>query len=1492
MRKRSFVLLSVCLVALSTLILQGNTSLVAHQRRAPIPGASQAKLVEAYGKLPLSFEANQGQTGSEVKFLSRGSGYSLFLTANEAVLSLKPSRDRKGAVAPARLQNKPGPLAAARGSDQAPESAVLRMKLAGANPSAQVAGVDELPGKSNYFLGNDPAKWRTNVPTYAKVKYAEVYPGIDLVYYGNQRQLEYDFVVAPGADPQSIRLSFAVSNPSRDSDGAVPLRIDAQGDLIARVGGDEIRLRKPVVYQEVNGERRPVSGGYVFQANNDIRFSLAAYDKTKPLVVDPVLVYATYLGGNDIDVGYGIAVDSSGNAYVTGQTLSTNFPPANPFRIANGGGYDAFVTKLNVSGSALIYSTYLGGSAFDFGQGIAVDSSGNAYVTGETSSTNFPTANAIQTRFGGANTDAFVAKLNAAGSALVYSTYLGGNGQDYGTGIAVDSSGNAYVTGETLSTDFPTANAFQASFGAGKAFVTKFNAAGSALVYSTYLGGSSGDRGQGIAVDSSGNAFVTGWTRSTDFPTANSFQARNGGGLGDVFVTKFNASGSALVYSTYLGGSGQDISEGIAVDSFGNACVTGYTESTDFPTANAFQARYGGGGDGFVTEFNAAGSTPVYSTYLGGSGVDQGSGVAVDSSGSAYVTGPTSSTNFPTANAIQAVLSGSNDAFVMKLNAVGSALVYSTYLGGSGSDGGSGIAVDPSGNAYMTGSTGSTNFPTANAFRSAYGGGVQDAFVAKISDNTQLSNPVPAVSALSPPSAAAGGAAFTLTVVGSNFISGATVQWNGSNRSTIFVSSTQLAASIAASDIATTGTAQVSVFNPGPGGGVSSPLSFSINAPGTNPVPILTSLSTPTPLVGGIGYQMTVNGSNFVSGSVVQWNGSSRSTTFISTTQLTATLTAADVQGGTAQVTVFNPAPGGGVSNALSYPPTVVTNPVPAISFISPNNALAGGAAFGLSVSGSNFVTGAVVQWNGSNRTTTFVSSTQLTASIAAADIATAGTARVTVFNPSPGGGISNAAGFTISAVAGNPVPAVSVLFPASAVAGGAGVTINVNGSNFISSSLVLWNGVGRATAFVSTTLLTVTIPPADIARAGTAQVSVFNTSPGGGFSNAFTFTITPAPPLNPVPAISALTPSLAFAGAAGFTLTVTGSRFISDSVVQWNGSDRPTTVNSSTQLSAAISAADVASTGTARVTVVNPSPGGGSSNAANFVIQSPSGGGIAPGVDLTVWRPSDGTWYVVSSSNLFLPTTVQWGATGDIPVPGDYDGDRKSDFAIWRPSNGTWYILRRAVPDPSLPITGQWGAPGDIPVPGDYDGDGRTDIAVWRPSEGNWYIVFSGTPFASGTSQWGTVGDIPVPGDYDGDGRADIAVWRPSVGVWFIIRSSGADNNTPLALQWGTQGDIPVPGDYDGDGKADFGVWRPSTGTWFILRSTNPNPNAPLTRQWGAAGDVPVPGDYDGDGKTDMAVWRPSEGNWYVVPSSSPNSLIVIPWGTAGDTPLFTVNK
>lgn len=718
----------------------------------PTTTTSKQQLSDNYGKLPLVFEANQGQTDAQVKFMSRGSGYNLYLTSTQAVLTLRREKATRRTIenhsagrrplnalyGRNRSNNKPAPV----------EITTVRMSLVGANEKAKVVSAERQLGTVNYFIGNDPGKWQTGVPTYGIVEYQDVYSGVDLVYHGRQRQLEYDFIVKPGADPNQIRLGFGNSNN---------IRIDEFGDLVLTTKGGEVRQHKPVVWQEVNGARQEISGTYKLNDHDTVGFNLGAYDATRALVIDPVLSYSTYLGGDSSDFGQDIAVDSLGNAYVTGSTGSTNFPTTVGAKQTTygGGDSDVFVTKLNSAGTALVYSTYLGGNgndgAFD-GETfrLAVGPAGDTYVTASTQSSDFPTTpGAFQTSLNGFS-DVFVARLDPTGSVLVYSTYLGGASFEVGRGIAVDAGNNAYVTGNTGSTDFPTtAGAFQTASSGNEAFITKLNASGTALAYSTYLGGTALDWGQSIRVNSLGDAYVAGYTASSDFPTTpGAFQTTYGGGALDCFIAKLNPAGSALVYSSYLGGNHYDGGFDLAVDSSGNAYVSGFTFSPDFPTtAGAFQTTSGVDSNAFVTKINSAGSALVYSTYLGGlSSYDDGMGIAVDSSGNAYVTGRTGCLDFPTTvGAFQTSYGGGSiDTFVAKLNPAGSALVYSTYLGGAEDDAGFGIALDPLGNFYVAGYTNSTNFPTTPGSFQTSSSGASEAFAAKFFEgSTPSPTPTP-----------------------------------------------------------------------------------------------------------------------------------------------------------------------------------------------------------------------------------------------------------------------------------------------------------------------------------------------------------------------------------------------------------------------------------------------------------------------------------------------------------------------------------------------------------------------------------------------------------------------------------------------------------------------------------------------------------------------------------------------------------------------------
>jgi uncharacterized repeat protein (TIGR01451 family) len=858
---KSISFLIVLALGLAAVFAPKSTGVSVEWPQIPHP-SDQKPPVDAFGQLPLSFEINQGQTDARVKFLARGQGYRIFLTDNGAAFSISGSS--------------------------------LHMHLQDSATSPRITGVDQLPGKVNYLIGNK-SDWRTNIPTYERVRYEQIYPGIDLVYYGNQRQLEYDFVIAPGANFKQIRFAF---------EGADKLKLNRKGDLILKSGAQTITLKRPKAYQDINNQRREVSVRYSLKPRGEITFQAGNYDKTQPLVIDPLLVYSTYVGGSGQDTGNSIAVDASRNIYVAGQTTSLNFPTVSPLQATNGGEADAFVAKLNANGSALVYSTFLGGFLNDTANSIAVDNAGNAYVTGETNSTNFPVLNALHPTLNGLLSDAFVLELNSAGSALVYSTFLGGHSDDKGNAIAIDNFGNAYIAGSTASADFPTTNPIQA-IRLGHAIFKSTNAAGnwapsdsslaasliidlafqpgnSSIIYAATDTGlfKSTDGGANwnalpasppfilfkLALDPVNPAIIyvttnAGVFKSTD--GGNSFAAINNGlqlpvrtisvdpvtpnilyaaGGGPYFksinggatwtsnfpglaskvdsvvidpntpTTLYAITNRGILRSMDSGASWTELNTGIpdfntinsitidgahniiyAATSFGvrksvnggntwvdignlsfnvvnvafdptNASLlyaattiaiqksidggNSWTESnTGFPGTristlilnptqpSTLFAGTTSGSDAFVTKLSAGGASQVYSTYLGGNLLDLGSGIALDSSGNAYVTGTTNSTDFPTANALQPnkidPLSTS-DAFVSKLNASGSAFVYSTYLGGGFIDSGSAVAVDTNGNAYICGSTSSPNFPLVNAFQSLIGGFFDDVFVTKV----------------------------------------------------------------------------------------------------------------------------------------------------------------------------------------------------------------------------------------------------------------------------------------------------------------------------------------------------------------------------------------------------------------------------------------------------------------------------------------------------------------------------------------------------------------------------------------------------------------------------------------------------------------------------------------------------------------------------------------------------------------------------------------
>ncbi|HEY2822860.1 MAG TPA: SBBP repeat-containing protein [Candidatus Acidoferrum sp.] len=737
MKSKFFTLAALCLAVLAAAVVYfharhtNSCSSVAKNSNA---SADRLHALQAYGKLPLAFEKNSGQTDARVKFLARGAGYTVFLTDRDATLRLE------------RPRVEPGSKTAA--------GAVVRLALAGANSHPVSHAADRQAGRSNYFVGNDPQKWRHDIPEYARVKFDAVYPGIDLVYYGSQGRLELDYVVSPGADPKKIALRV---------EGADHIRLNSDGDAILSTAGGELSLHQPRAYQESETGRIEVAANYVSLASGALGIHVGAYDAKLPLIIDPVVGYATFLSGStSATTSSAIAIDSTNNAYIVGTTGATDFPTtAGAFqRTRTGATANAFVTKLNSAGSALVYSTYLGGSGasgkFDNATGVAVDSAGNVYVAGTTPSTDFPVtaANAFQIVNNGTPLNGFFTKLDPTGATLLYSTFLGGAGNDSAAAIAVDSNGNAYVTGLATSTNFPVtpATAIQtAGQATGLAFIARINPTLSgtgSLIYSTLLGGTNANQGTGIAVDTSFNAYITGQTTSTDFPvTASAFQSALKGTAGNAFVSRVDTTtANNLVYSTYLGGTATssgsgDIGTAIAIGPSSNVFVTGNTAATDFPvTTGVFQAAPRNTNETtFVarldtTKSNAA--SLVYATYLGGSSQDSAAAIATDASGNAYVAGSTQSSDFPViagAPQFTRITSNRELGYLSVLNSTGSALSFSTYFGGTTGDAVTGIGLDgvTPPNIYIAGVTASSDFPvTTGAFQTTFKTGA--AFVARL----------------------------------------------------------------------------------------------------------------------------------------------------------------------------------------------------------------------------------------------------------------------------------------------------------------------------------------------------------------------------------------------------------------------------------------------------------------------------------------------------------------------------------------------------------------------------------------------------------------------------------------------------------------------------------------------------------------------------------------------------------------------------------------
>ncbi|MFQ5480832.1 MAG: SBBP repeat-containing protein [Thermodesulfobacteriota bacterium] len=724
------------LLFLQLIILLPVTGYAAETPIVKATALQKTAVMESYGKLPLYFVRNDGQTDKAVKFYERGAGHSTFFTEEGVVISLLKDKGLRD----------------------------VKLSFVGANKDIKIKAEEPHRARFNYFTGNKNKQWRTDVPSYSSVLYKDVYDNVDIRFYGNNSDIEHDVIVRAGGNPAGLRFAY---------DGVKAIKTTKAGELEVILSSGSLLQHKPYIYQEIDGKRVEVGGSYRVisdgsKAPASYGFIVGSYDRDKTLVIDPVINYSTYLGGRFSDFGRDIAIDSSGAAYITGWTLSANFPRRNAAQNVFAGGTilgDVFVTKINAAGTAIVYSTYLGGTGEDEGIGIALDAAGSAYVTGVTESFDFPLHLPLQGVFGGGTKDGFLTKISAAGNSLVYSTYIGGFGNDKSKGIAVTPNGAVYLTGWTSSPNFPVVGPIQPFRGGGHdAFVMKLPPSGQGIVYSTFLGGLLDDSGRTITIDSTGAAYVAGHSWSANFPTLNPVQGVLGGAR-DIVIFKINPAGSALVFSTYLGGSGSEKSKGIALNSNNSIYVTGWTDSPNFPVVNPKQGVLRGVQDAFVLKLAPPGRRIIFSTYLGGSDSDSGRDIAVDSAGNIYVVGHTWSFDFPLFKPLIGSFSGIRDAFVTKFNAAGSAFVYSTYLGGSGDDTARGVALDSSGTAYVAGATVSIDFPLVNPLQGTYGGGFNEAFFTKISGAKPA--PVATITLVPDVTSIARGSAFgyTITIV-------------------------------------------------------------------------------------------------------------------------------------------------------------------------------------------------------------------------------------------------------------------------------------------------------------------------------------------------------------------------------------------------------------------------------------------------------------------------------------------------------------------------------------------------------------------------------------------------------------------------------------------------------------------------------------------------------------------------------------------------------
>ena len=1456
------------------LIRDANNFLAPRLGNSKVDSNTQSRVIESYGRLPATFEMNQGQIDARVKFLSRRSNSALFLTATDARLVLQ-KRDKSG-----------------KGS-----SAALRFKFAGGNPEALLEGADQNPGTSNYFIGNDPSRWRPNVPNYQRVLYRSLYPGIDLVFYGNSNGVEFDFNVAPGAQPEQIRLFIQ---------GAKRFRIDASGELVMRTNAGDVRQHKPNVYQVLDGTRRTINSRYVFKGKRSLGFEIGEYDKSKPLVIDPVLDYGTFLGGTGSDEGRGIALDSNGNAHVVGRTTSFNFPVTiDAYNTTYQNSFDVFVTKMNAAGTALVYSTYIGGQSDDSGFGISLDGNGNAYVVGSTSSTGFPTTpGSLQPMIAG-NTDAFVTKLNSTGTALIYSTFLGGTGSDQAAAIALDSALNAYVTGSSGSTNFPTTpGAFQtANAGGGNnvvdAFVTKLNDTGTAMVYSTYVGGTRGDVGASIAVDPLGQAFVSGSTNSIDFDvTAGALQTAFGGSssssqfstIGDAFLTKLNDSGTGLIYSTYVGGSGDDSGLSVAVNPSGEAFICGASASFNFPVTSGVVKVSNGGAirsDDAASSWSAANNGLTDSTVLA-TAVDSATpgtvflgtnqrGVFKSTDGGLHWTpknaGLTTLTIRclavdPTSSSI--VYLGTNSRGVFKSSDGGD--TWRAINTGQGGSAVNAIVIDPSNPAVLYAGTESGVFKSTNGGASwtAVNNGINNTFIQTLAIDPVMPTILYAGTSFSgvfitktggqnwDPSTLNNGVIRALQVDpvndsvvyagGDNGVFKSTdfgVSWRSRSIGLSSRSINALAIVPQNPSVLYAGTARGMARSTNAGDAWSE---ANNNIAGTFINSVVLDPVTPSKIIAGMTFGLN-------DGYVAKLNASGSTLVYSTFLGGNSPDSANAIAIDTADKVFV-----AGQTNSTNFPTTSGTyfqNAGSDDAFVTKLNATVTEFTYSTLLGGFNTDQGFDVAADSTGHA--YVT----------------GLTNSSNFPVTPGafqallGGVNNNFSQDAFLVKINQTPVLSADLRVTIT----GPNFPVSPNTFFSYNITITND-GPEAAFLIT--LTdelpatlnfngcssqfgcsasgniVTVPINSLASGAAANVNLFvfgNCSIVDGATITNTVSIesqTPDPNTanNVASVVSQASRPAVQISPTQAVFPITGG---SGSVQVFPNDSCPWTAVSNATWINVTSGGGGSGFGIVNYTVApNPGPLRGDTitiaGKAFSVIQS----GLIPQMNIGVYNPGDQTFYLRNSNSMgFADLVIPFGPFGAIPIVGDWDGNGSTTIGVYEPLTRTFYLRNSNNPG-FADITVQFGPAGAVPIVGDWNSDGITTIGAYDPATQTFYLRDSNTPGpADATFQFGPPGAVPLAGDWDGNGTTTIGAYDPATGV-FYLRNANAGGFANLTIPYGPPGVKPVVADWDGNGTVSIGVYDPATQIFYLRNSNSPG-FADITIRYGPPGAIPLGGDWNG---------------------------------------------